>query len=290
MVMNRLTMVLLVAVWTVLPIGLAGQEVLVESVLLTVAQQADVAAREVGILAELKVREGQIVGVGEVLARLDYEEAKLARDRCMIELERAQKLAGNTTKVRLAKKELEIAQAERKRATDSSERFQNSVTQAELDRLKLDVERAVLQVEQCEFELDNARLMVRAQENELNVAGERLRRRQLVAPIAGIVVSVQRQVGESVEVGQVVARLIGMDTLRAEGFLNVDRASGDLTGRNVELTVKRSGLEGQRFPGKLVFVHPEVDPVNGQIRVWAEIENRDHRLRPGLTGSMKIIP
>jgi macrolide-specific efflux system membrane fusion protein len=112
----------------------------------------------------------------------------------------------------------------------------------------------------------------------------------LVAPISGIVISVQRHLGESVEVGQVVARLIGMDTLRAEGFLNVDKVAPDLSGRKVELTVRLPGLEGQRFPGTLVFINPEVDPVNGQIRFWAEIENRDHRLRPGLSGAMKILP
>jgi hypothetical protein len=33
-----------------------------------------------------------------------------------------------------------------------------------------------------------------------------------------------------------------------------------------------------------------VNPVNGQFRVWAEIENRDQLLRPGVQGSMTILP
>ena len=40
--------------------------------------------------------------------------------------------------------------------------------------------------------------------------------------------------------------------------------------------------------GKIVFVSPEIDPVNGQVRVWAEIDNTDFKLRPGLHGSMVI--
>jgi hypothetical protein len=31
-----------------------------------------------------------------------------------------------------------------------------------------------------------------------------------------------------------------------------------------------------------------VNPVNGQVRVWAEIENRDLLLRPGLHGKLVI--
>jgi len=38
----------------------------------------------------------------------------------------------------------------------------------------------------------------------------------------------------------------------------------------------------------VTFVHSEVNPVNGQLDFWAEIENSDHRLRPGLRGSLKI--
>ena len=269
---------------------LSSQEITVDSVLLTISQQAEISARETGVLSELMVREGQLVKAGYVVARLDDSDAKLAYDRALIDLDRVQQLAANTIKVRLAKKELEIAQVELKRATDSSERLKKSVTQAELDRLKLDVDRALLQLEQTEFDLETARLVVRVQENELQSAMERLRRRQLISPISGTVVTVQRHLGESLDAGQVVARVIAVDRLRAECFLNVEQVTADLMGRKVQFTVRRAGLESKRFPGTLTFVHPEVDPVNGQIRVWAEIENSEANLRPGLSGSLKISP
>ncbi len=40
----------------------------------------------------------------------------------------------------------------------------------------------------------------------------------------------------------------------------------------------------------MVFVSPEVDPVNGQARIWAEVENRGGELRPGLHGKLSIAP
>ena len=39
-----------------------------------------------------------------------------------------------------------------------------------------------------------------------------------------------------------------------------------------------------------MFVSPEVNPVNGQIRVWAELENQDLLLRPGVAAEMTIEP
>lgn len=270
--------------------GLFAQEIVVDSVLLTIAQQAEVPAREAGVLSELLVREGQTVRGGELLGKLEDEEAKLAYNRALIELERAQKLSLNDVKVRLAKKELEIAQAELRRANEATGRLNGSVTGAELDRLKFSVQRATLEVEQAEFELDHARLAVRLHENELQAATEDLRRRQIISPISGTVAIVQRHLGEWVEKGQPIARVIAAERLRAEGFLSADQVRGELIGRKTLLSVRLPALQSQRFPGTLVFVNPEVDPVNGQVRIWSEIENRDGRLRPGLSGSLTIEP
>ena len=47
--------------------------------------------------------------------------------------------------------------------------------------------------------------------------------------------------------------------------------------------------EGQReFRGVVTFVSPEANPVNGQVRVLAEIENTGGKLRPGLVGTLAL--
>jgi macrolide-specific efflux system membrane fusion protein len=266
----------------------SGAAMTVESVVLTIAQQAEIAAREPGLLAELLVREGQTVSAGELLARLDDEAAKLAYQRAVVDLERAQKLADNDVKVRLAKKQLEIAQTEFKRAGNAAQRFSKSVTEAELDRLRLDVERTTLELEHAEFEFDSARLMVRIQENEVQSAIEKARRRRITSPLSGMVVEVRKRAGEWVEEGPVIARVIATSKLRAEGFLNADQLGGNWVGRKVRLTLRLPSLDQQRLSGTVVFVSPEVDPVSGQARMWAEIDNPDGRLRPGLHGSLTI--
>jgi macrolide-specific efflux system membrane fusion protein len=55
----------------------------------------------------------------------------------------------------------------------------------------------------------------------------------------------------------------------------------------VKLTVEGSNDETV-FTGTVAFVSPEVDPITGQVRIWAEIDNRDGRLRPGQPVRMTI--
>ena len=82
--------------------------------------------------------------------------------------------------------------------------------------------------------------------------------------------------------------MVRLDRLRAEAFVNAHEVGGDLVGRPVTLTVDLPGAPKSEFHGKIVFVNPESNPVNGQSRVWAEIENPQQTLHPGLTGSMTI--
>ncbi len=44
------------------------------------------------------------------------------------------------------------------------------------------------------------------------------------------------------------------------------------------------------FAGHIVFVNPEIDPLNSQVRVWAEVENPDLKLRPGMQATLTIEP
>jgi macrolide-specific efflux system membrane fusion protein len=157
-----------------------------------------------------------------------------------------------------------------------------------MDRLRLTVEKSILEVEQAEHELEVARETALIKENELEAAQEDLRRRRILAPLDGVVVQVNRHAGEWVEPGDAVVRVLRIDPLRAEGFLKVDDLKHAPLGRPVSVRVRLPGGQQVAFTGKIVFIAPEIDPVNAQIRVWADIENRDLKLRPGMRAEMVI--
>ena len=110
------------------------------------------------------------------------------------------------------------------------------------------------------------------------------------SPLDGVVVEINQRPGEWVEPGETMFRVVRIDRLRVEAFLDAHQAAGLLVGRPVKLAIDAKGDATAEFSGKIVFVSPEVDPVNGQVRVWAEVENPDGQLRPGVHGKLSIGP
>jgi macrolide-specific efflux system membrane fusion protein len=265
-----------------------ADRITLDSVLVTLVQQVEVPAQEEGVIAKVAAREGQLVAEGDLLAQIDDTEAQLAKSRAAIELETARKKAENRIQIRYAEKAWEVACAELKRATDALARHPKSVSDTELDALRLESERAALAIEQAKFDFEVAQYDWRLCQQQCDVAVHKVERRRITAPIAGVVVAVNRHGGEWVERSEPVFRILRMDRLRAEGFLNSQDVPEDVVGRPVVLRAALPGNSAAQFSGTVVFVSPEVNPVNGQVRVWAEVENPDLSLHPGLRGSMTI--
>lgn len=262
---------------------------LVPSVLVKLVEQVSVPARESGVLATVAVEEGHLVDEDELLARIDDAEAQLEKRQAEIELEIARKTAGNDIKVRFAKRSADVARNEYDRGLKARREFgTGAVTDSQLERDRLTWERAVLDIEQSEHEFAIESLTAKLKENALAVAVRNLERRQILSPIAGVVVEVNRRRGEWVEPGEQVFRVLRVDRLRAEGELLASDIRGELVGRRAVLRVSLPGRPDAEFEGKVTFVSPETDPINNKIRFWAEIENPDRLLRPGLQGSLTI--
>ncbi len=278
---------IVVAGLALLASSVSAAEIEVPSVLVKLIEQVDVPAREAGVLEQLSVREGQMVKAGDPLAQIDDAAAKFAKRKAELELDGARQLSESDVKVRFARKSSEVAAAELKRALYSQPRLAESVSASELDQLRLLAEKASLEIEQAQLEFNVAKTARELKENDVRTAEHDVAQRRINAPIAGFVAQVHRHSGEWVEPGQAILRMLRLDRLRAEGLVNAQTVGDDLMGREVTLTV-RQGDSPTQYSGKIVFVSPEIDPVNGQVRVWAEIDNTDLKLRPGLHGSMVI--
>lgn len=268
--------------------ALRAEPIRVDQVLVTLIDQVDVPARQRGQIISMAVEGGQVVKAGDLLAQIDDGDAQLVRQRAEINLENAQKEADNTVKVRLAQKSIELARSELERGLASRRLFQNSVTEEELRRRRLVLETAELDHEQAQHEFELAQHQLRFARTELGIAERTLDLFRVVAPLDGIVVKVHHREGEWVEPGAPVARVIQIDRLRAECFVRADQIAGRMQSRPVTLRVTLPGPTTASFSGNLQFVDREVNPVDGMVRLWAEIENPDHVLLPGMLGSMTI--
>ncbi len=259
----------------------------VESVVLRLLEEAEVPAQEGGIVTAVAVREGQRVKQGELLSQIDDQVARLAADAAKAQYDIARAKATNDVRIRFAKKALEVSEAELRRSMESIERFAKSVSQSQIDVEELTVQRNRREAEQAEHEQQIATLEMNAKSNELTAARAEVTRRRIVAPFDGVIVQVYVRKGEWVKPGTQALRIVNVDRLKAEGFIPAAQAAASLVGKPVRLTLGSDG-DADEFTGTIVFVSPEVDPITGQVRVWAEIDNRDGRLRPGQPAKMVI--
>jgi macrolide-specific efflux system membrane fusion protein len=277
-----------------LPSGLVAAETTstakpleVESVVLRLMAEAEVPAQEAGVITEVAVREGDTVKRGTLLAQIDDQVARMAERAAKLKYDVAHEKATNDVQVRFARKSADVAEAELQRSTESVARFAKSVSQSQIDVERLNVEKTRLEAEQADHNQQIATLEMKSAQNELDAAKVERERRRVVAPFEGTVVQVFVRLGEWVEPGQKALRIVDASRLRAEGFLNAANANAKLLGAAVEVTLAdESNLQ---LPGKISFVSPEVDPITGQVRVWAEIDNRTGALRPGQPVQMKIV-
>jgi multidrug efflux pump subunit AcrA (membrane-fusion protein) len=145
-------------------------------------------------------------------------------------------------------------------------------------------------VKLAEHEHEIAGLTREIRENDLKTALDQLERRAVTAPLKGMIVELQKRRGEWVQPGETIARIVRIDRLRAEGFLAARHARLDLVGSKVRLKVVGSDADNAEYPGQIVFVSPEIDPLNSQVRIWADVENSELKLRPGMQATLTVAP
>lgn len=270
-----------------------GQTIDVDSALIRVIDEVEVPSRATGALATLRMREGDVVKTGDLLALIDDTEAKLAMQRAEYELEIAKHLAGDDVSIRSAVKQQRFAVADYERRAKARRAEPRSISESELERARLESEQAQLEIEKAESELRAATIRQRLASSDLEMARRNLEIRRITAPIDGVVVEAKRKVGEWLQPGEMIFRIVRTDRLRAEGFVRASDAVRGLQGCTATLvpldeTLTRNAVGATKHTGTITFVSPEIDPVNGQVRVWADFDNAEGLLRPGLRAKMTI--
>ena len=261
----------------------------ISSVILKLVSDVDIPAQEQGVIESILVIPNQHVQAGQELASINDEDKAMNLRKTQLELEVATSIAESDIQIRVAQEELNVAQLDLSRGEDSRKRFAGSLSDSELDQLRLTVARAELKLETVQLESKNASIQQKLVENQVKMAEALIARHKIISPLDGVVASVARDAGEWVEPGDVVLRVIGISRLRAEGFIDANLISPKSTGTPVKMiTVSPNGQE-KSFSGKISYISDEIDPVNQQIHIWAEIDNHELMLRPGDRGRLLIL-
>lgn len=260
--------------------------------LVSLIEEAAVAAEEPGALTEICAKEGAQVTTGQKLAQIYDARSRLQHEAALQKLQSARELSKNDINVRFANAAAKVAEAKVLQAEEANRKVSGTISFGELLELRLTHEKFLLEIEQSKFKMFTDGLDANVREAEARLAAEDLNRRRIESPLDGVVVEVKRHRGEWVQPGDVVMRVVRVDRLRIEGFLNAaNYSAADVDGRPVAVHVTLAHGRQETFRGKVVFVSPQVE-AGGEFRVWAELLNRQENehwlLRPGLTADMTI--
>lgn len=201
-----------------------------------------------GPVTEVRVREGDRVSAGQVLARIDPE-------RYQFELERAQA-------------QLEQAEAQFAELTLFDEEIEDSELRAERRRMA-----------RAKSGLSGAEIAVK--EARLNVERATIR-----APFAGRVANMAIVPGERVVQRDSIAEVVDLSRIRIEVQALETEVPYLEEGREARVTL--SAFPDTVLRGRVVSMNPVVDPRSRTARVTVVLRNPEGAVRPGMYARVRI--
>ena len=136
------------------------------------------------------------------------------------------------------------------------------------------------------------------QVSEILTAGKANTHLKIRSPISGHVITKYVREGQYVEVGTPLYELADLSTVWIQAqvyeddlaFLPVGYEQGSTQNESSGLTVTATtrAFPEQPFHGKLDFIYPHVDQDTRTVIVRFEVDNREHKLRPGSTATVTL--
>ncbi len=260
---------------------------ILEGAQLSLIENVRLSTRDPGVVESVLVREGQEVAADEVVATLDQEMFAAQRNAAQSELEIASQETKNDVDLQYAIVSTAVNKKVLERSRDAVSQYAKAISSTELERLDLELKRSTFSREQAERTLEVNRLTEGLKAEELAIAELRLKNRQLKSPVTGTVVEIFRQPGEWLNTGEPIARIVNLQKLRVKCLIDARTINHDMLGSDANFLLESLGKEIS-VPAKVVFVSPEIDPVEQDFAIWAEVDNSDKRLKAGMVGKLKI--
>lgn len=224
---------------------------------------------EAGVVGAVHVREGQRVAKGEILAELDNRvlEASIAIARAR---------SDSDVEIRLAEINLQDRVNRHQQLEDLRQRGnarEDEVVRAALDRELANEELRAARERRRINRLEYARIL--AQRDQ----------RRIVSPLDGVVIGVDKQVGETVNaVDSPVVQIAKLDILKLVLRIEETRARTLRHASRVRLTA--AGSE-QPVTAAVEYVSPVLDPRSGTVEVWVVVGNSSSALKSGQRASVE---
>lgn len=206
---------------------------------------------------EVPVKVGDLVKKGDLLLRLDDRliQAQLEANREFVDV--------SNVKIKDQQKQVDRYTALEKKSMGTPLELEKS--EIALADARQDLAKATLTLRQAEIDLEHVKA---------------------ISPIDGIVLERLVNPGESTHRDQIVLKLGSLNTVFVAPKISEEKMHALQVGMPAEATFP--AFSGEVFSGKIVKIDPNIDPVTRTFTAYVEIKNEDLRLKPGLSGFVRI--
>lgn len=250
-----------------------------------------------GRVREIAVDLGSPVRRGQVLARLDPTDFRLRVEQAEAALRQVRAQLGldpegqdervdpeSTALVREARAVLDEARLSRERMEQLWER--DLIARAELDTARSRLLVAEGRYQAAVEEIRNRQARLAERRLELSLARQQLADADLHAPIDGAVQERRASVGEFLDAGAPVVRLVRTHPLRLRVAVPERDAPGLRAGQTVRVRVEGDPAE---HTGRVARLSPAFQDQSRTLVVEAEVPNPRGRIRPGSFARAEIV-
>jgi len=261
------------------------QTLVVDDATIDWVQQSNVSAQRPGVIDKIELRIGKEVGrAGDVIGILHKETADLSVKEAEIQ-------ANGQGAIMKAEASKRLAAAVVNRNELLNRKVPNSVSGEEVQKAQAEF----LMAKAGEREAADTQDLAKA---KLASAQQAAAEHVIRAPFAGIVIEEFKHEGESVQANEAVIRLGNLDRVRVWTYIPIEYAYRVAIGTEIEIQPRlvqgnrtgRHPIEQKKFRGVVTFVDPTLQAQGESgVRVYAEIDNPAHELRPGLKATMTFF-
>lgn len=228
-------------------------------------QRIAVPATEIGMIESLTVEEGDVVTAKQVLGKLD--DAVL---RSSLQVAAA---AMNATGPQLS--------AEADHVMRQQHYISYQALQDEGNATSRELAQAELELQQSAARLQTVREDRELRQLEFERVKKQIQQRQIVSPVNGIVIAIDKHIGEFVSpTDPTVLHIVQIDSLRAVFSVPRREASSLQAGQSITLSI---GIKEGTVDGLIEFVSPIVNPESNTVQVKVRIPNAQHNCPSGVS-------
>ena len=206
---------------------------------------------------EVPVKIGDLVKKGDLLVRLD--------DRLI------------RATVEANREYVDVSQIKIKNETNQVNRY--IALQQKAMGTPLDLEKAEISLADARQDLAKSTLSLKQAEIDLEHSS-------IKASLDGIVLERLVNPGESTHRDEVLLKLGSLNTIFVAAKFTEEKMHSVQLGGAAETAFP--AFPGEVFPGKVVKIDPNIDPTTRTFTTYVEIQNSDLRLKPGLSGFVRI--